>query len=307
VNTIRVCILALVAITTTTPAKPQQQKPAAQPTQAQLQQQIEELKKRLDDAELKAKSTDLDKDYIIRVQKQYEAYYEKVLSTQTTTVTIAGILITVLLALAARVGFNTFERLTQSAIREATSQVRSEFATATAQLRTDTAVALGTEVESLKEANATNMQALSDKLTTQMNTLDEQVEARTSYFLALDAASAMAEPHTTEASIAMTRTAIETYKQHKGQAPFSPKMGDLAIRQLLYFLKSRRPQDFPDAVRNELRSNYALFQGLDAEMTEAFLRHQALLPVFQEWREGKLKPSSTLDKIIGLTPPSTQP
>jgi hypothetical protein len=305
VKTIRVCILALVAITTTTPTKPQQQKPAAQPTQAQLQQQIDELKQHLADAELKAKSAELDKDYTTRIQKQYEAYYEKAFNTQVAIIGIITLLITIVLWATARFGLNVFERLTQSAIREATSQLRSEFATATTQLRTDTALALGTEVESLKKANAANMQALTEELTIQMNTLDKQVEARTSYFVAINAAFAMAEPHPTEASIVMSQTAIATYKA--GKAHLIPQMGSTAIRQMLAFIRLHRPQDFADAVRNELRSNYELFKGLDAEITEALLEHQALLPVLQEWREGKIKPSSTLEKMIGQMPPPTQP
>jgi hypothetical protein len=56
-----------------------QQKTAPPPphTQAQLEDRVKELETRLDSAEQKAAGAAMEKDYITRVQKQYETYYER--------------------------------------------------------------------------------------------------------------------------------------------------------------------------------------------------------------------------------------
>jgi hypothetical protein len=291
-KTIRVCVLALATIVSAATAKPQPQRPAAQPTPAQLQQQVDELKQRLAETQQTAAAAKLANDYAQRTEDDAKSYYDKVLATETRSLWIMGIFITVLLALAARFGFTTFEKLTQSAIREAISQLRSEFAIATTQLRTDTAVALGTEVESLKKANTSNMRELREELVKQMSESDQLVEANTTYWMALNTAVALSEPQATEASIAMSRNAIATYKEFKGKGSFNPQLGALAVRHTLHLIRFLRPEDFPESARNELRANRELYKDLDPEITEAFLKYKELLPVFQEWREGKLNPPS---------------
>jgi hypothetical protein len=279
-KTARACTFALIATLTAAILATPQQRPPAQPTPAQLQQQIDDLKKRLDETQQTAATAKLANDYAQKTEDDAKSYYEKVLSTQTNIAWIVGISISVFIAIAGLLNFGAFQKLTNKSISDTAVKLRNEYS-----------AALGTEIQKLKEANATSMQALSENLTTQMKTLDEQVSARTSYVIAMNAGFALAEPHPTEASIAMSRTAIEAYKD--GKAHLIPQMGTTAIRQLLMFIKLHRPQDFPNAVRNELRSNLELFTGLDEELTKALLQHQALFPVLAEWREGKFKPTTT--------------
>jgi hypothetical protein len=253
VKTIRVCILALVTITTTTPAKPQQPKPAAPPTQAQLQQQIDELKKRLDDAELKAKSAELDKDYLTRIQKQYETYYEKVLSTQTTTVALVGILITVLLALAGRIGFNTFERLTQSAIRDATTQLRTEYNQT-----------LATEVQKLKDSNEKDMGSLSEDLRTEIKKEANDLRIISRWNLQVGQAYTLGAEKRHDESAGLFRRATAIYKETKDRKVLRASAAVTTIANTLVAVGNQTPDQRKEKIREELSNS--LYDDLENEL-----------------------------------------
>src|SRR6266481_522112 len=88
-------IPAIVILTAhSTAAAQQKPAPPSPQSQAQLEEHVKELEKRLDAAEQKAASAVMEKDYITRVQKQYETYYEKVLSTQMWTLGLMGLILT---------------------------------------------------------------------------------------------------------------------------------------------------------------------------------------------------------------------
>jgi hypothetical protein len=82
VKTMRLLILALGAAVICLPPSfsaqaPQKSIPPPKPSQAQLEERVKELETRLNAAEQKAASAAMEKDYITRVQKQYEGYYER--------------------------------------------------------------------------------------------------------------------------------------------------------------------------------------------------------------------------------------
>jgi hypothetical protein len=120
---VKISSLACVLIGFTLTALAQQpQKPAA-PTTAQLEQLEQRVKgteSRLDAAELKAKSAALDTDYVQRIQKQYESYYEKAFNTQIIIVTIIGLIV-------ALVGKFGVDHMVQSKLMEASATLREEF------------------------------------------------------------------------------------------------------------------------------------------------------------------------------------
>src|SRR5467141_846952 len=94
-------IPVIVLLTPLSPALAQQKPASPSPhSQAQLEDRVKELETRLNAAEQKAASAALEKDYITRVQKQYETYYEKAFNTQGWILTILGIILTTLFFLA---------------------------------------------------------------------------------------------------------------------------------------------------------------------------------------------------------------
>ncbi len=96
-------ISVIVLLTTHSPALAQQKTAPPSPnSQAQLEDRVKELETRLSAAEQKAASATMEKDYITRVQKQYETYYEKAFNTQVTTLSIIALFITIVFGLTHR-------------------------------------------------------------------------------------------------------------------------------------------------------------------------------------------------------------
>ncbi len=141
-------ISAIALLTSLSPALAEQ-KPASPPSQAQLEERVKETEKRLDAADQKVATAAMEKDYITRIQTQYEKYYEKAFNTQVTIVSIIALFITIVFGLAARFGFAIFDRTMQLKLSEASTQLRTEF---NQQLRT--------ELETLRKENAEQVKRL---------------------------------------------------------------------------------------------------------------------------------------------------
>ena len=294
-KTARACTLALVATLTAAQLATPQQKPPAQPTPAQLQQQIDDLKKHLDETQQTAATAKLANDYAQKTEDDAKSYYEKVLSTQTNMAWIVGISISVFIAIAGLLNFGAFQKLTNKSISDTAAKLRNEYS-----------AALATEIQKLKEANATNMQALSENLTTQMKTYDNQVQARLEFAIGLLGAGTLIQQSGQPAAVAMCRTAIGIYKHYKGTGAIEPSLGIGAISLMISFILRGNPNDFPQQVRDELAANHALFVGLDQELTRALAVFPQLSPVVVEWLNGSLKPSDQ-PPTEEPTPPPANP
>src|SRR6266581_3405135 len=164
-------ISVIVLLTAHSPAQAQQKTAPPSPnSQAQLEDRVKELETRLSAAEQKAASAAMEKDYITRVQKQYETYYEKAFNTQVWTLSILGLILTAVFFLAGRIGFAVFDRRIDSALREASTQLRTEFA----QL-------LGKETQALREANSAQLKTLEDGLTKRITEQVQDLKTRSSF------------------------------------------------------------------------------------------------------------------------------
>ena len=119
----------------------------------------------------------MEKDYITRVQKQYESYYEKAFNTQVAIVSTLAVFISIVLWIAARFGFQTFDRRIDTALREISTQLRTEFTQLSAK-----------ETQALREANSAQLKALEDGLTkriTQQQDLTTRSEEQLQFIQAL--------------------------------------------------------------------------------------------------------------------------
>ena len=111
--------IAVIVLLAAHPPAAAQQKPAppSPNSQAQLEARVKDLEIRLNAAEQKAASAAMEKEYILRTQNHYEAYYKEVFSTQTyilwtigITATLLSITLTAVFFIAGRFGFNIFDR-----------------------------------------------------------------------------------------------------------------------------------------------------------------------------------------------------
>src|SRR5215472_17310724 len=113
-NNIRQCILVMViALAFLSPAARSEQ-PQRAPRLTQ-EDRIKRLEERADAAERAASSAAMEKDYITRIQKQYESYYQKVFSTQLWTLGIMGLTLTGVFVLVARFSLNMIDERTKNA------------------------------------------------------------------------------------------------------------------------------------------------------------------------------------------------
>ncbi len=252
-NAIRVCILVLAVITTATPAKPPQQKPAAQPTQAQLQQQIDDLKKKLEETWQTANTAKLGNDFAKQAQAEAKDYYDKVLATETRSLWIMGIFITVLLALAARIGFNTFERLTQSAIREATIQLRTEYNQT-----------LANEVQKLKVSNEKEMNSLSDDLQAKIAEESNVLRRVSEWNLQVSQAFAFGVQMRYSLATNCFREATRIYKQVKEAETMTLNSAATTIANTLESAALESPAQRTDKIQEELSN--PIYDGMEIEL-----------------------------------------
>src|SRR5260370_14531060 len=114
----------------------------------------------------------MEKDYIPRVQKQYETYYKEVLSTQTWTLAIFGFILTAVFALAAKFSMNIFDIRTKSALDAALAQLEKKFGEQ-----------LQKELETLRQQNSTQLKTLEDGLTKRITEQEQGLKMRSDYQL----------------------------------------------------------------------------------------------------------------------------
>jgi hypothetical protein len=143
-----------------------QQNPAThlQPSQTQLNERVKELETRLNAAEQKAASAAMEKDYITRVQKEYEAYYEKAFDSQRNTVWAVGLIFTLVLAVTGRFSFSIFEKRIEAAIEITKNQLERTFKDNLAQ-----------ETAALDKANQDRLASTINDVKAQMEKVIENV------------------------------------------------------------------------------------------------------------------------------------
>ncbi|SRR6266704_3263557 len=248
-----------------------QQKPAPSSpnSQAQLEARVKDLEARLTAAEQKAASAAMEKDYITRVQKQYETYYDKVLSTQTWTLGIFGLILTAVFFLAGRIGFGVFDRRIDSSLREVSAQLRTEF---TQQLRT--------ELDALRAANAERIKELEAALTKRISDQEEDLKTRSDYqFHYVRGLAAYVDERYAE-SKRLLRQALAIYKSGRDRRLFDTRTGARTIANLFSMLKQEDEANHVENARNELADK--LYNGLEEELALAALNLTWLAPLLEE-------------------------
>lgn len=253
-------------------ASPAQSPPKSPPpsglTPAQAEERIKNLESRADTSEKAAASAAMEKDYITRVQKQYESYYEKVLNTQMWTLGIMGIILTAVFGLAARVGLGIFERRVQSAITEALAQLRAEMTKATQN-----------ELEILRKENTVQSKELGANLTEKIEQLEEDLTNRSDYQFQFAQGMASGADGRFGAAMASYRRALQVYKASKQRQPVATRSRTAAVRNIFVNLKKENPQTFVEKAKEELADH--LYNELDDELANAALEIRWLAPLIR--------------------------
>jgi hypothetical protein len=270
--------IPVIALLTTLSAALAQQKPAppSRPSQAQLEDRVKDLEARLTAAEQKADKAAMEKEYILRTQNHYEAYYKEVLSTQThilwtigITATLLSITLTAVFFIAGRFGFNIFDRRIEQSLKEVSAQLRTEFAER-----------LANETNALQEAHASELKTLEEGLTKRITQQEEDLKTRTdfqNYFAQGLAMVAAGRP--SDARVQFHR-AMVSYKSGKPRQVISKNSGIQAVRNhFIQFFREDKAK-YVEKAKQELADQF--YNDLGDELAQAALTLDWLTPLLNE-------------------------
>jgi hypothetical protein len=276
VNTIRQHILLLAAILAflAPVVRPELPQKASRSTQ---EDRIKKLEERLDAAEKAASSAEMEKDYITRNQKQYESYYQKVLSTQMWTLGIMGLILTGVFVLVARFSLKMIDEQTKTATAGATVQMRNEYARALAK-----------EVQKLWDSNVADTKKLKEALATQIADLEQNLKERSDFQMQFVQALAGAVDAHHPDPVALFRDALSTYKAGKFRKLIQTKLGATAVRSIFEALQKTHAENYGEKAREELAA--PLYDGLEEELAIAALHIPWLTPLINERRPAIAEP-----------------
>jgi signal recognition particle GTPase len=268
VTTIRQRILILAALLAFfSPAlRSEQPQKGSRPTQ---EDRLKKLEERADAAEKAASSAVMEKDYITRTQKQYESYYQKVLSTQIWTLGIMGLILTGVFVLVARFSLKMVDEQTKTATAGATVQMRNEYARALAK-----------EVQKLWDSNSADVKKLKETLTAQFAELEQNLKDRSDFQMQFVQALTEGLDERQGDSLLTFRNALRTYKSGKPRNLIEAKVGATTARSIFESLRRKHGENYADKAREQLADS--LYNDLEEELALAALQSPWLTPLINE-------------------------
>ena len=264
----RILVLVAAFVCFSPAVRSEQQQKGSHSTQ---EDRIKKLEERADSAEKAASSAAMEKDYITRTQKQYEAYYEKVLNTQMWTLGIMGVILTGVFVLVARYSLKMIDEQTKTATAGATVQMRNEYVRAMAK-----------EVQKLWDSNAADVKKLKEALSAEIAGLEQKLEERSNFQIQFVQALT-ADVHAQHGdSVAIFRNALSIYNSGKSRNLIDTKVGAITVRSLFESLQKAQSANYVENAREELTD--ALYNGLEEELALAALHIPWLTPLINERR-----------------------
>jgi hypothetical protein len=260
-------LLALGAFLTSVVAASQTaaQKPAPlQPAEQQkVKERVDTLESQLKEAQAKADRAAMEKDYIERIQKEVNAYYEKAFATQIIVITIIGLIVSL-------VGKFGVDHIVQSKLTEASSKLHEDF---TAQL--------AVELQKLNDSNAVQLKQLEDDLNQRIEKKVTKLETETtvSLFFSLAVSFALAEKYA-EARGA-DRCALESLA--KNPEDFTPTSTQSIVNHLFRMIKAADPQKFHQEAKKELAAD--LYKKFENQLNATAIDIPDLAQVLKERRD----------------------
>lgn len=232
---------------------------------------VKKLEERLDAAEKAESSAAMEKEYITRTQKQYEAYYERVLNTEMWTLGIMGVILTGVFVLVAKFSLKMIEEQTKTVTAGATVQMRNEYGRAMAK-----------EVQKLWDSNSADIKKLKEGLAAQIAELEQNLKDQSDFQMQFVQALAGSVKEQSGDSVAMFRGALSSYKTGKSRHLVEMKIGAIAVRSVFESLQRTQAETYEEKAREELAD--PLYNGLEEELAIAALQLAWLTPLINERR-----------------------
>jgi hypothetical protein len=238
-------------------------------SQAQLEEHVKELEKRLNEAEQKAASAAMEKDYITRIQKQYETYYEKAFNTQVAILSVIALFITIIFGLVAKFGFGIFDRTIQLNLTEASTKLRTEFAERLAK-----------ETNELREANLAELKALEDGLSKRLTEQEKDLKTRSDYQFHFVRGLAGAVYKSYADAREVFRAALAIYKSTKPKQLIEKSYGVTCARNIFITIQREDEANFVEKAKKELADE--LYNDLEDELALVAVDITWLAPLLAE-------------------------
>jgi len=211
----------------------------------------------------------MEKDYITRVQKQYETYYKEVLSTQNWTLGIFGFILTAVFFLAGRFGLSIFDRQIDLALRETSAQLRTEFT----QL-------LEKQTQALRDANDARLKALEDGLTKKITEQEQDLKAQADYQFQFAQGLGFLVNERWGPAIKHFRMALFIYKAGQSRNIFKKFQGNRTTANIFRAIRKHDEEKFEEAAKKELKLD--VYNGLEDELDFAATEVPDLAPLVIE-------------------------
>ncbi|HYL85878.1 MAG TPA: hypothetical protein VE263_16745 [Candidatus Angelobacter sp.] len=265
------------------------QKPApAQPTEQQkLRDRVEALESQLKEAQAKADRAAMEKDYITRVQKQYETYYKEVFSTQThilwtigVTVTLLSITLSIVFFVAGRFGFNIFDRRIEMSLKEGSTQLRAEFAERLSNETNALQAVHAAELKTLEDGLTKRITDLEDGFVKRFNQQEEDLMAKSDYQFHFAQGISTLVNKVWDPAIKQFRLALGVFKNAKPRGIFAKHQGNRTTANIFLAIRARDKEKFAEAAKKELELD--VYQGLDDELNYAASEVPELAPLLKK-------------------------
>ncbi len=244
---------------------PRKAPPPSGLTPGQTEERIKQLEARADAAEKAAVGAAMEKDYITRVQRQYESYYEKAFNTTMTVFGSIGLIIAVISIAAASLSLKFFDHRVQAAV---------------AKVQDDVTATVKIELDNLRKENAAQIKELESALIAKITQLDKDLIARSHFLFLVSQGQIAGVAKRFVDAINSFRRALQVYKDCKPRQLFQISDGTRTVWNIFFGLKQEYPDSFDEKAKKELAN--PLYNDLDEELASAALEAPWLAPLIKE-------------------------
>jgi hypothetical protein len=280
---------AVIVLLTAHPAAAAPQKPAPPPptSQAQLKARVEDLETRLNEAEKKAALAAIEKDYITRIQTEYEDYYEKAFKAQETTLTIIGIILTAMFICAGVFSFKVFDSRIESSLGAALAQVEKKFSEQ-----------MQKELAGLQQQNSAQLNALADGLTKRIDEQEQDLKTRSDFQFQCAQGLATGMGNRYAQARNSFRTALGIYKSSKPRGLIEQNFGAITVQNILMAFHQEDKANFEQHAKKELAK--PLYDDLREELALLALDAPELAQLLNARMQAPSQPAAAKPKAPDL-------
>jgi RNA polymerase-interacting CarD/CdnL/TRCF family regulator len=222
-----------------------------------------------------------DTEYVLRIQRHYEEYYEKVLSTQTNMMWAVGILLTVLLSVAGLFSFRQFDRQIDFTSRRVAAEQRVEF-----ERR------LEADLKELEKRNNRQVSRVIEEITKRTDQALKKLELSGMFYREHDRGLAFAALGQHKESIAGMRRAVELYAMNKERGIVGKETVRSVIANLFRAIYRMDNEKFEDNAKKELGRDF--YKNLSEELALAASSYVSLAPLLDGSERSAVAPEEKL-------------